>query len=135
MGPNGCGKTAPIRTLLGEIPALSGRSRTALEAAISDERDASLVRTVMGRMGLRGETVNKPVERLSSGERARTLLARLILGDHNLPVLDDPTGCLDVVETQDVLLDALREFPGGIIFVSHDRHLTDALATRTLVLG
>jgi ATP-binding cassette subfamily F protein 3 len=155
VGPNGCGKTALIRTLLGEMPPLSGRtrlapsarvgyfdqdnrrlprSRTALEAVLSTGRDASLVRTVMGRMGVRRETVNKPVEKLSSGERAKTLLATLILGDHNLLVLDEPTNYLDI-ETQDVLLEALGDFPGGIIFVSHDRHFVDTLATATLALG
>jgi len=155
VGPNGCGKTALLRTLLGEIPVLSGESRlapsarvgyfdqdnrllpragTALEAVRVTGRDETPVRTVMGRMGVRRETVNKPTGKLSSGERAKVLLAKLILGDHNLLVLDEPTNHLDV-ETQDVLLDALRDFPGGILFVSHDRYFIEALATETLALG
>jgi ATP-binding cassette subfamily F protein 3 len=155
LGPNGCGKTALLRTLLGEIAPLSGEVRltptarvgyfdqdnrslpcasTALEAVLSGGIDETLARTVMGRMGVRRETVNKPVERLSSGERAKALLARLILGGHNLLVLDEPTNHLDI-ETQDALLDALKGFPGGILFVSHDRHFVDALATETLTLG
>ena len=155
MGSNGCGKTALLRTLLGEIPALSGKSRlapsarvgyfdqdnrrlphadTALEAALSTGREETLVRTVMGRMGVRRETVNKPTGKLSSGERAKVLLAKLILGGHNLLVFDEPTNHLDV-ETQDVLLDALRDFPGGVLFVSHDRYFIDNLATETLALG
>jgi ATP-binding cassette subfamily F protein 3 len=155
VGPNGCGKTALLRTLLGEVPPLSGEARlapsarvgyfdqdnrrlpradTALKAVLSTGRDETLVRTVMGRMGVRRETVNKFVENLSSGERAKVLLAKLILGHHNLLVLDEPTNHLDI-ETQDVLLDALHDFPGGIVFVSHDRHFIDALATHTLVLG
>jgi len=88
----------------------------------------------MGRMGVRRETVNKPTGQLSSGERAKVLLARLILGDHNLLFLDEPTNHLDI-ETQDVLLGSLQDFPGGILFVSHDRHFIDALATQTLMLG
>jgi ATP-binding cassette subfamily F protein 3 len=155
VGPNGCGKTALLRTLLGEIPALSGESRlapsarvgyfdqdnrllphadTALEAVLSTGREETLVRTVMGRMGVRRETVNKPTGQLSSGESAKVLIAKLILGDHNLLVLDEPTNHLDV-ETQDVLLGALQGFPGGILFVSHDRYFIDALATETLALG
>ena len=62
------------------------------------------------------------------------LLAKLILGDHNLLVLDEPTNHLDI-DTQDVLLGALKDFPGGILFVSHDRHFIDALATEALILG
>jgi ATP-binding cassette subfamily F protein 3 len=155
LGPNGCGKTALLRTLLGEIPALSGESKlapsarvgyfdqdnrrlpradTALGAVQTAGRDETLVRTVLGRMGVRRETVNKPTGKLSSGERAKVLLAKLILGDHNLLVLDEPTNHLDV-ETQDVLLGALQDFPGGILFVSHDRYFIDALATQTLALG
>ena len=93
-----------------------------------------MVRTVMGRMGVRRETVNKPVAKLSSGERAKVLLAGIILGDNNLLVLDEPTNYLDI-ETQDVLLEALTQFPGGILFVSHDRFFVEALATQTLTLG
>jgi len=152
LGPNGCGKTALLRTVLGEILPLGGDARlspmarigyfdqdnrgvssglTALEFVLRAERDETLVRTVLGRMGVRRETVNKPVARLSSGERAKVLLAGIILGDNNLLVLDEPTNYLDI-ETQDVLLDALGEFPGGILFVSHDRYFVEAIATETL---
>jgi ATP-binding cassette subfamily F protein 3 len=85
-------------------------------------------------MGVRRETVNKKVAKLSSGERAKVLLAGLILGDDNLLVLDESTNYLDI-ETQDILLEALRDFPGGILFVSHDRYFVEELATKTLTLG
>jgi ATP-binding cassette subfamily F protein 3 len=155
LGPNGCGKTALLRTVLGEIPPLHGDVRlassskvgyfdqdnrlvpvdvTALEAVCGTGRDETLVRTVLGRMGVRRETVNKKVAKLSSGERAKVLLAGLILGDNNLLVLDEPTNYLDI-ETQDVLLEALVGFPGGILFVSHDRYFVEKLATETMTLG
>jgi ATPase subunit of ABC transporter with duplicated ATPase domains len=155
LGPNGCGKTALLRTVLGEIPARGGHVRlapsakvgyfdqentsvppdlSALEAVLKTGRDETLVRTVMGRMGLRRETVNKKVAKLSSGERAEVLLAAIVLGDNNLLVLDEPTNYLDI-ETQDVLLAALEDFPGAILFVSHDRYFVDALATEIVALG
>jgi len=153
LGPNGSGKTALLRTVVGEIPPLKGRARVSPSARVGyfdqDNRlpapdrtalevvgaeDETLARTVMGRMGVRRETVNKPARSLSSGERAKALLARLILGAYDLLVLDEPTNHLDI-ETQDVLLDALGDFPGGVLFVSHDRHFVDELATGTLPLG
>jgi len=153
LGPNGCGKTALLRTVVGEIPPLRGRARVSPSARVGyfdqDNRlpsadatalevvgtaDETLARTVMGRMGVRRETVNKPARRLSSGERAKVLLARLVLGGNDLLVLDEPTNHLDM-ETQDVLLSALGDFPGGVLFVSHDRHFVDELATETLRLG
>jgi len=154
LGPNGCGKTALLRTVLGEISSLRGDVRlapssrvgyfdqdnrlvpsgvTALEAVSGTGRDETLARTVMGRMGVRKETVNKKVAKLSSGERAKVLLAGIILGDNNLLIFDEPTNYLDI-ETQDVLLEALGDFPGGILFVSHDRHFVEQLATETLTL-
>jgi len=155
LGPNGSGKTALLRTVLGEIPALHGDLRlapnvkvgyfdqntrsvapdeTALQAVLETGCGETLVRTVMGRMGVRRETVNKRAAKLSSGERAKVILASIILGDNNLLVLDEPTNYLDI-ETQDVLLEALEDFPGGMLFVSHDRYFVERLATDTLTLG
>jgi ATPase subunit of ABC transporter with duplicated ATPase domains len=80
-----------------------------------------------------GDLLNKKAAKLSSGERAKVILAAIILVDNNLLVLDEPTNYLDI-ETQDVLLEALEDFPGGMMFVSHDRHFVERLATETLTL-
>ncbi len=155
LGPNGSGKTTVLLTFLGEVPPLAGQvglvpsaqigyfdqetrhiplTDTALRAVLDACGDETLVRTVMGRMRIRRDSVHKPVGSLSAGERAKVLLTGLILGGHNLLILDEPTNFLDV-ETQDVLLEALKAFPGGIVFVSHDRHFIDTLATQVLELG
>jgi ATP-binding cassette subfamily F protein 3 len=155
VGANGSGKTALLRTLIGDLPPLAGEVRlapsirigyfdqenrclpmegTALEAVLRTGKDQTLVRTVMGRMRIRRESVNKPVGDLSAGERTKVLLACLILGDCNLLVLDEPTNHLDI-ETQDALLAALLDFPGGIVFTSHDRHFIGILGRTTLDLG
>lgn len=154
QGPNGVGKTTLLRTVLGHIPPLEGflhlsRSArvgyfdqenrqlppdlSALEAVLESGQDETLVRTVMGRMGIQQGSVHKKVAELSAGERAKVLLTRLILGRYNLLVLDEPTNYLDI-ETQDTLLEALADFPGGILFVSHDRHFNETLATGVLEL-
>ncbi|MBA2693294.1 MAG: ABC-F family ATP-binding cassette domain-containing protein [Rubrobacter sp.] len=155
LGPNGSGKTTLLRTLLGELPPLSGEIKTspsasvgyfdqenrmveprtpALRAVLDTGCDETLARTVMGRMRVKRATVHKPFGALSAGEKAKVLLTRLILGEHDLLVLDEPTNYLDI-ETQDVLLDALGDFPGGMLFVSHDRHFVEALATEVVELG
>ena len=84
-------------------------------------------------MRLRKESTLKrwPISAGASGPRCSW--PRLILGDHDLLILDEPTNYLDI-ETQDALLQALAGFPGGIIFVTHDRHFLETLATRTLEL-
>lgn len=154
VGPNGSGKSTLIKTLVGRLSPLAGEVSfatntslgyfdqenrelpsdvSALHAVLATGKDETLVRTVLGRMRLRNESALKQVADLSWGERAKVLLARLILGDHDLLVLDEPTNYLDI-ETQDVLLEALADFPGGVIFVSHDRFFLDALATKRLVL-
>ncbi|MGI8541723.1 MAG: ribosomal protection-like ABC-F family protein [Rubrobacteraceae bacterium] len=155
VGPNGSGKTTLLRTILGEIEPMSGRIKTspsasvgyfdqenravepgtpALRAVLDSGCDETLARTVMGRMRIKRDTVHKPFGDLSAGERAKALLTRMILGEHDLLVLDEPTNYLDI-ETQDVLLDALSGFPGGILFVAHDRHFVEELATEVVELG
>lgn len=154
VGRNGSGKSTLLRTLLGELPPLAGEIRwaasaavgyfdqenrqlpaneTALAAVLMTGRDETVVRTVMGRLRISRNSVFKRVSELSAGERAKVLLARLMLGGYNVLVLDEPTNHLDI-ETQDVLLEALLDYPGAIVFVSHDRHFVETLATERLEL-
>jgi ABC transport system ATP-binding/permease protein len=80
-----------------------------------------------------GEQLNQPVERLSGGERARVLIARLMLEPADLLLLDEPTNDLDL-PTLDILEESLLEFPGALVLVTHDRYLLDRVSTTVLGL-
>src|SRR5205814_2979890 len=90
-------------------------------------------RMLLGRFLFSGDQVEKPVSVLSGGERRRLALARIVVSGANLLVLDEPTNHLDI-ESREALEDALAEFPGTILLVSHDRALIEALATRTIAI-
>ena len=90
-------------------------------------------RTLLGRFLFSGDQVEKPVSVLSGGERRRLALARTVVSGANFLVLDEPTNHLDI-ESREALEDALAEFPGTILLVSHDRALIEALATRTIAI-
>jgi ATP-binding cassette subfamily F protein 3 len=152
IGPNGSGKTTLLRTLQGSLEPIRGGvtygSRVAssyydqhlgdlpenstlvevLQAAqpLSEES----ARNHLARLLFRGDDVFKRVRQLSGGERSRLSLARLMLDQGNLLFLDEPTNHLDL-PSQEVLQEALAEFPGSIVFVSHDRELIDGLATHS----
>ncbi|MCF8566351.1 ABC-F family ATP-binding cassette domain-containing protein [Alicyclobacillus tolerans] len=157
IGPNGVGKTTFLKALTGDWPPQSGSvhwgvgvelgyydqeqknldsTKTVLEQ-IHDEYpglDLTTVRTALGRFLFRGEDVQKPVAALSGGERSRLSLCRLMLQQANVLVLDEPTNHLDLL-SKEVLEDALDDYPGTILFVSHDRYFIDALASHVAVLG
>jgi ATPase subunit of ABC transporter with duplicated ATPase domains len=91
------------------------------------------IRAILGRLLFSGEAAIKPTEALSGGEAARLLLAKMVLGLHNVLVLDEPTNHLDI-ESIEGLLEGLLEFQGTMLFVSHDHHFVTRLATRVVEL-
>jgi ATP-binding cassette subfamily F protein uup len=159
VGPNGSGKTTLARTLIGELPPVAGTVRRGVNLQIAwyDPLHASLdpektvgesvtdgtpfvevggkrrhVVSYLGDFLFEPGSVGHPVKRLSGGERARLLLARLFARPSNVLVLDEPTNDLDA-ETLDVLEDALLAYAGTVLVVSHDRDFLDQAVTNLLV--
>jgi len=156
IGPNGAGKTTLIRVLLGEHPIARGEMKlgggidagyyrqdlTQLPLAksiyetIADLRplwERGAIQGHLGRFEFSGDEVQRRVGTLSGGERARLALAILMLGGANLLILDEPTNHLDV-ESIEALEDAVDDYDGSVLLVSHDRALLRALTTRIWVI-
>ena len=152
IGPNGAGKTTFLKTLLGEVHPWAGEvmlgaslqvgyfaqahedldpGLTVLEEIlrIAPKMKVSQARDWLARFLFVGDTVYKPIEILSGGERGRVALAKLALEGANLLLLDEPTNHLDI-PSQEILEESLNGFPGTILLVSHDRYLINALATQ-----
>ncbi|MBL0938909.1 MAG: ABC-F family ATP-binding cassette domain-containing protein [Gemmatimonadaceae bacterium] len=152
VGPNGAGKSTLIKTLLGELPPLSGEVKvgpstsvayyrqdlahlpldSTIYEAIATQRplwERRLVQGHLGRFGFSGDEAQRTVGTLSGGERARVAMALLTLSTNNLLILDEPTNHLDV-ESIEVLEDAVSEFEGSVLIVSHDRAVLRGLATQ-----
>jgi ATP-binding cassette subfamily F protein 3 len=156
VGRNGAGKSTLLRTLSGRLPALGGRYRfgtgvvpgaydqdhaevpegvSVLDAMLAVRPDWAPAdgRAWAGRFGFSGERADAGTETLSGGERARLALASLIAMGPNLMLLDEPTNHLDA-PTCEALEEALADFPGAVILVSHDRRLLERIATDVLLL-
>ena len=156
-GHNGAGKSTLLRIIAGVDPDFTGSvklgsgvqigyfsqdnaetlkgSSTVLET-IESEAPLELiprVRDMLGAFLFRGDDVHKSLDVLSGGEKARVALLKLLLRPVNLLILDEPTNHLDM-HSKDVLLDALKDFGGTVIFVSHDRGFIEGLSTRVLEL-
>jgi ATP-binding cassette subfamily F protein uup len=158
VGPNGSGKTTLLRLLRGDLDATSGEirradrlrivyfdqsreldSNTTLRRALAPQGDSVIyqdrvihVASWAARFLFTGEQLNQPVERLSGGERARVLIAQLMLQPADVLLLDEPTNDLDI-PTLEILEASLLEFTGSLVLVTHDRYMLDRLST--IVLG
>ncbi|SDT10903.1 ATPase components of ABC transporters with duplicated ATPase domains [Halopseudomonas xinjiangensis] len=157
IGPNGIGKTTLLRTLVGEMPPLSGEVKWTESADVSyfaqdhgeDFKDdctlfdwmsqwtqggEQLVRGTLGRMLFSNDEILKSVKVISGGEQGRMLFGKLILKKANVMVMDEPTNHLDM-ESIEALNLALDNYPGTLVFVSHDREFVSSLATRIIELS
>ena len=156
IGPNGCGKSTLVKTIMGLVPALGGEylfghqiepgyfdqqlaqfssGKTVLEELWDDypDLDRTEIRSVLGRFLFSADDVFKTVDVLSGGEKVRLSLAKLLLQHANLLILDEPTNHLDI-PGKEALEEALSGFTGTILFVSHDRYFISRLATSLLVM-
>ena len=154
IGPNGVGKSTILKTIVKAQEPLSGKIRygTNVQFGYYDQEQATLigtgtvlqelwdawpmmnekdVRSVLGRFLFTGEDVEKSVMSLSGGEKARLSLAKLMLQKSNTLILDEPTNHLDL-DSKEILENALDDFPGTLIFVSHDRYFINRIATKVI---
>lgn len=157
VGPNGVGKTTLLKTIIERLPKLHGSISFGSNVVIGyyDQEQANLtsnkrvlnelwdeypltnekdIRTVLGNFLFSGDDVLKPVSTLSGGEKARLALAKLMMQGANFLILDEPTNHLDL-DSKIVLENALVEFPGTILFVSHDRYFINRIASKVIQLS
>lgn len=154
VGPNGIGKSTLLKSILGQIPFITGEAfiGTNVQIGYYDQEQKNLhpqktvlneiwddhpttpekdIRSLLGSFLFSGDDVKKMVHSLSGGEKARLLLTKLAMQHDNFLLLDEPTNHLDI-DSKEVLELALLEYPGTILFVSHDRYFINKIATSIL---
>lgn len=157
VGPNGVGKTTLLKTIIGLLQPIKGSVQfgTNVEIGYYDQEQANLtsnktvlhelwddfpdynekeIRTVLGNFLFSGDHVLKTVSSLSGGEKARLALAKLMMKKANFLILDEPTNHLDL-DSREVLENALIDYPGTLLFVSHDRYFINRIATKVIELS
>ena len=157
VGPNGIGKSTFIKSIVDQIPFIKGEKRFGanVEVGYYDQTQSKLtpsntvldelwndfklipeveIRNRLGAFLFSGDDVKKSVGMLSGGEKARLLLAKLSMENNNFLILDEPTNHLDI-DSKEVLENALIDFDGTILFVSHDRYFINRVATHVLELS
>lgn len=157
VGPNGIGKSTFIKSIVDQIPFIKGEKRFGanVEVGYYDQTQSKLtpsntvldelwndfkltpeveIRNRLGAFLFTGDDVKKSVSMLSGGEKARLLLAKLSMENNNFLILDEPTNHLDI-DSKEVLENALIDFDGTLLFVSHDRYFINRVATHVLELS
>ncbi|MBU5214840.1 ABC-F family ATP-binding cassette domain-containing protein [Heyndrickxia oleronia] len=157
VGPNGVGKSTLLKSIIKKLTLLSGNisygsnvtigyydqeqanltsNKTVLNELWDDYplKDEKEIRTVLGNFLFTGDDVLKTVSSLSGGEKARLALSKLLMQRANFLILDEPTNHLDL-DSKEVLENALIDYPGTILFVSHDRYFINRLATKVIELS
>ncbi|MZZ59803.1 ATP-binding cassette domain-containing protein [Enterococcus mundtii] len=157
VGPNGIGKSTLLKSIIQQLPFIRGKETLGTNVSIGyyDQGQAELhtnktilaelwdehptvpekdIRSILGAFLFSGEDVEKTIPLLSGGEKARVALAKLAMNQENFLILDEPTNHLDI-DNKEVLENALIDYEGTLLFVSHDRYFINRIATKVIELS